>query len=87
MDFFGVSVILYSTSSIFSAVLFVGSPLPFLRRNIFINDFKPKIMKIRTGSVGNVNRTSTLMKAVTSYYIRKKHVISIIQEWKGQRKM
>jgi hypothetical protein len=44
-------------------------------------------MKIGTGSVGNVNRTSTLMNAVTSYYIRKKHVISIIQEWKGERKM
>jgi hypothetical protein len=32
MHLFGVSAILYSTSSIFSAVLFVGRPLLFLRR-------------------------------------------------------
>jgi hypothetical protein len=34
MDFFGVSAILCSTSSIFSAVLFAGRPLPFLRRTL-----------------------------------------------------
>jgi hypothetical protein len=31
MDLFGVTAILYSISSIFSAVLFVGRPLSFMR--------------------------------------------------------
>jgi hypothetical protein len=34
MDLFGVSAIFCLTSSIFSAVLFVGRPLPFLRRTL-----------------------------------------------------
>jgi hypothetical protein len=34
MNLFGVSAILCSTSSIFSAVLFVGHLLPFLRRTL-----------------------------------------------------